>query len=116
MRDFMREVDKRGYRVDYIGVHWYGGTDPKSFKSKMKKIHEKYGRHPLLITEFSPADWNTGGDIGKNKHKPAAVLAFMKDVVPWMEEQDWTQGIRGFLSISIVLRERVPRYLIQGAI
>jgi hypothetical protein len=96
MRDFMREVDKRGYRVDYIGVHWYGGTDPKSFKSKMKKIHEKYGRRPLLITEFSPADWNTGGDIGKNKHKPAAVLAFMKDVVPWMEEQDWIAGYSWF--------------------
>jgi hypothetical protein len=96
MRDFMREVEKRGYRVDYIGVHWYGGTDPKSFKSKMKTIYEKYGKRPLLITEFAPADWKTGGDIDKNKHKPAAVLAFMKDVVPWMEAQDWIAGYAWF--------------------
>ena len=33
MRDFMREADKRNYRMDYIGVHWYGGTSPRSFKN-----------------------------------------------------------------------------------
>ncbi len=31
MKDFMREVDKKGYRVDYIGVHWYGGTNSSAF-------------------------------------------------------------------------------------
>jgi hypothetical protein len=96
MRDFMKEADKRGYRVDYIGVHWYGGANAASFKAKMKKIYEKYGNRPLLITEFSPADWKTGGNIKKNKHKPAAVLAFMKDVLPWMEQQDWIAGYSWF--------------------
>jgi len=28
MRDFMHEADKRNYRIDYIGVHWYGSTSP----------------------------------------------------------------------------------------
>lgn len=96
MRDFMTEVDKRGFRVDYIGVHWYGGTDASGFKAKMKKIYEKYGKRPLLITEFAPADWKTGGDIKKHKHKPEAVLAFMKDVLPWMEQQDWIAGYSWF--------------------
>jgi hypothetical protein len=96
MRDFMKEADKRGYRVDYIGVHWYGGTDAAGFKAKMKKIYEKYGRRPLLITEFAPADWKTGGDIKKHKHKPESVLKFMKDVLPWMEEQDWISGYSWF--------------------
>jgi hypothetical protein len=96
MRDFIKEADKRGYRVDYIGVHWYGGTDAAGFKAKMKRIYEKYGKRPLLITEFAPADWKTGGDIKKHKHKPDAVLAFMKDVLPWMEQQDWITGYSWF--------------------
>lgn len=96
MRDFMKEADKRGYRVDYIGVHWYGGTDAAGFRGKMKRIYEKYGKRPLLITEFAPADWKTGGDIKKHKHKPESVLKFMKEVLPWMEEQDWIAGYSWF--------------------
>jgi hypothetical protein len=96
MVDFMKEVDERGYRVDYIGVHWYGGTNAESFKKKMKTIYEKYGKRPLLITEFAPADWKTGGDISKHHLKPAAVLEFMQDVLPWMEQQDWIAGYAWF--------------------
>lgn len=96
MRDFITEVDKRGYRVDYIGVHCYGGTSAKHFKAKMKRIYEKYGKRPLLITEFAPADWKTGGNIKKNKHSPAKVLKFMKEVLPWLEKQDWIAGYSWF--------------------
>ena len=52
MRDFMQEADRRQFRIDYIGVHWYGSPDPASFKAKMMRIYEKYGRRPLLITEL----------------------------------------------------------------
>ncbi len=96
MRDFMREVDQRGYRVDYIGVHWYGGTNVEAFQAKMRRIYEKYGRRPLLITEFAPADWQTRGDPTRNRHSPSAVLAFAKRVLPWMEEQDWIAGYAWF--------------------
>lgn len=95
MRDFMREIDRRGYRVDYIGVHWYGGTNPLSFKAKMRRIYEKYGRRPLLITEFAPADWRAKSP-GENRHTPARVLAFMKDALPWIEQQDWIAGYAWF--------------------
>lgn len=95
MRDFMTEVDKRGYRVDYVGAHWYGGTSAKSFETKMRRIYEKYGKRPLLITEFAPADWKAKSPE-KNRHNPAKVLAFMKDVLPWMEEQDWIAGYAWF--------------------
>lgn len=96
MRDFMREADKRGYRVDYIGTHWYGGTNATAFKAKMRRIYEKYGNRPLLITEFAPADWKTGGDMSKHRHTPAQVLAFMKEVLPWIEQQDWILGYAWF--------------------
>jgi len=95
MRDFMREADKRGYRVDYIGTHWYGGTSARYFKEKMRRIYEKYGRRPLLITEFAPADWKAKSPE-KNRHSPARVLAFMKEVLPWLEEQDWITGYAWF--------------------
>lgn len=96
MRDFMQAADARGYRIDYIGVHWYGGTRSSDFKARMRRIYEKYGKRPLLITEFAPADWKTGGDIRKHRHTPAQVLAFMKDVLPWMEAQDWIAGYAWF--------------------
>lgn len=96
MRDFMKEADKRGYRVDYVGVHWYGGSSPKEFKDKLLRIYEKYGKRPLLITEFAPANWKTNGDMTKNKHTTAKVLAFAKEVLPWMEKQDWIAGYAWF--------------------
>lgn len=95
MRDFMTEADKRGYRVDYIGVHWYGGTSAANFKKKMIRIYKKYGKRPLLITEFAPADWKAKTPE-QNRHKPARVLAFMKDVLPWMHEQNWIAGYAWF--------------------
>lgn len=96
MRDFMREADRRGYRVDYTGVHWYGGCNAEAFKAKLRRIHEKYGRRPLLITEFAPAEWRTQGDFLKNRHTPEKVLAFAKEVLPWMERQDWIAGYAWF--------------------
>jgi hypothetical protein len=95
MRDFMNEADKRGYRVDYIGTHWYGGTSAASFKRTMIKIYEKYGKRPLLVTEFSPADWSAKS-AAEHKHSEAAVLDFAKEVLPWMERQNWIAGYAWF--------------------
>ena len=91
MRDFMTEADRLGYRVDYTGVHWYGGTNVPDFKAKMRRIYEKYGSRPILITEFAPADWEAK-TFAQNRHKPHLVLAFMKEVLPWLEKQDWVAG------------------------
>jgi len=96
MPTFMREADRRGLRVDYIGTHGYPGPNAKAFKVKLQRIYEKYGRRPLLITEFGVADWNTGGDIRKNRYKQAQVLTFMKEILPWMERQDWIAGYAWF--------------------
>ncbi|HEX8916725.1 MAG TPA: glycosyl hydrolase [Humisphaera sp.] len=96
MPAFMAEADKRGLRVDYVGVHHYGGPGAEAFKAKLKRIHEKYGKRPLLVTEFAVADWKTGGDLAKHRYTPAQVLKFMKEVVPWMERQDWIAGYAWF--------------------
>jgi hypothetical protein len=96
MPHFMSEVDRLGLRVDYIGTHGYPGPNAKAFKTKLERIYEKYGHRPLLITEFAVADWNTGGDISKNRFTQAQVLTFMKELLPWMERQDWILGYAWF--------------------
>ena len=95
MRDFMREADKRNYRIDYIGVHWYGSTSPRAFKERMVQVYEAYGRRPLLISEFAVADWGAK-TVDQNSHSPEEVLKFMKNVLPWMEKQNWIAGYSWF--------------------
>lgn len=96
MPAFMKEADQRGLRIDYIGTHGYPGPNAAAFKIKLRRIFEKYGRRPLLITEFGVADWNTGGDITKHRYTQAQVLQFMKELLPWMERQDWIAGYAWF--------------------
>jgi len=95
MRDFMREADKRNYRIDYIGVHWYGSTSPRAFKERMVQVYEAYGRRPLLISEFAVADWGAK-NVDQNSHSPKEVLKFMKNVLPWIEKQNWIAGYSWF--------------------
>jgi hypothetical protein len=95
MRDFMKVADQRGYRMDYIGVHWYGGPSPSAFKQRMIDIYKTYGERPLLITEFALADWGAKTP-DKNSITQQDVLSFMKNVLPWMERQNWIAGYAWF--------------------
>jgi len=93
---FMEQANEMNLRVDAIGVHHYGGPNPDGFKLKLKLIHEKF-HLPLLITEMAVADWNAKNKTpADNKHTPEKVLRFMKEVLPWMEEQDWILGYAWF--------------------
>jgi hypothetical protein len=31
MDEFMTEAHRRGYKMDYIAIHWYGNTSPNAF-------------------------------------------------------------------------------------
>lgn len=95
MPDFMAEASKRNYRVDYIGVHWYGGANFATFKDTMKEIYETYDRRPLLITEFAVADWDCDC-CERNRHSQKRVLEFMKHTLPWLERQEWVIGYAWF--------------------
>ncbi len=91
---FMQGVEERGYRVDYMCVHNYGGGNAESFKNLIKSIYDKYQR-PILITEFAIADWNAKSPAD-NKLTAAKALAFMKEVLPWLEEQEYVYGYAWF--------------------
>jgi len=98
MQEFMAGAasTERCNRVDWIGVHWYGGASFASFVTAMESIYHTHGlRRPLWITEFAPADWNAKTVAG-NKWSSAAVLAFMKQALPWLETTDWIAGYAWF--------------------
>jgi hypothetical protein len=96
MLDFMEEAEADCLRMEYIALHWYGAANAKEFKNQMRVAYQLYGsRRPLLITEFAPADWNAKAPED-NKWSQARVLAFMKEVLPWLEEQDMVAGYAWF--------------------
>ena len=94
LEKFMGKVEELGYRVDYICVHNYGGGNAETFKQNMIDIFGKYNR-PLIITEFAVADF-TANTPSENRHNPAKILQFMKDVLPWLEETEFIYGYAWF--------------------
>lgn len=91
---FMKEVEARKYRVDYICVHNYGGGDPAAFKAFIENIHNKYHR-PIIITEFAVAHFGIDRPEA-NHHSPEKVYNFMKEVLPWLEATEYVYGYAWF--------------------
>jgi hypothetical protein len=84
MRAFMEGVDMQKLRVDFVCVHSYGGTDANAFMNRLEQVHKQFKR-PLWITEFAVGDWEAKS-VAQNRHKPALVLKFMKEVLPRLEK------------------------------
>ena len=90
MHSFMADSKKFCKRVDWVGIHWYGGANFELFAESMEAYHMLYGR-PIVITEFAPADWSAL-TVEQNRNSKAEVLAFMKLALPWLEAQHWIAG------------------------
>lgn len=55
--EFMDQADARGYRVDFVAVHYYrGGSTANQLFNWLRDIHLRTGR-PLWVTE-----WNNGAN------------------------------------------------------
>ncbi len=94
--DFVNQIESKGLYMDYIAVHWYGFADVNGFQSQMLSIYQTYNEQwPLLITEFAPADWSAK-TVEENRFSQQQVLAFMQEVLPWIEAQDWIDGYAWF--------------------
>jgi hypothetical protein len=94
MKAFMEGVKKQKLRVDYVCVHSYGGTDANAFLNRLESIHKLYDR-PLWITEFACGDWEAKS-VAENRHKPEAVLKFMKQVLPKLEKCSYVERYAWF--------------------
>jgi Glycosyl hydrolase catalytic core len=53
MQSFMKGVQANGYRVDWVGVHWYGGASFPAFCAKMMEFHQLYQR-PFSLPSLHP--------------------------------------------------------------
>lgn len=87
MKGFMARVEEKGYRVDFICVHWYGGANAQSLIDHLKSIHDLYNR-PIWLTEFAPADWSASSPETSKVTKTKA-LAFMQQILPALEGMDY---------------------------
>jgi hypothetical protein len=87
MRTFMRVANKRGYRVNFICLHCYGGPNAKGFLNTLKRIHRLYHR-PLWITEFAVADWHATKKR-PNIYSPQVIAKFMRAVLPAMNRMPY---------------------------
>ncbi len=96
LQDFMRQAQARGYRVDFVCVHWYGGPNADSLVKYLKKVHELYGK-PIWITEFGVGDWKAPSRA-ENKHSPKTVLRFMREVLPKLDALDFVERYAWFPS------------------
>ncbi|MFW2480277.1 MAG: glycoside hydrolase family protein [Lentimonas sp.] len=96
MRQFMKEIDKRGYRVDFIAMHAYPGKDADSFIERVDQIHKLYGR-PIWITEFAVGDWEANANK-KNRHSVDEVYEFMRKVIPALESRRHVERYAWFSS------------------
>lgn len=93
-KPFMKAVEAKHMRVDFVCVHSYGGPNAKAFLARLKKIHELYHR-PIWITEFAVADWKAKKE-GHNRFTPEQVQAFMKAVLPALDRLPWVQRYAWF--------------------
>jgi len=67
-----------GCTMDFQAIHWYNNATADEFKAYMTQAHQRSGKN-LWITEFMLQD------------SEAAQIAFLQNVMPWMDSQDWIE-------------------------
>jgi Glycosyl hydrolase catalytic core. len=72
MLDFMLGAIKNNYRVDFVCMHNYGGTNPQAFLDKVDRVYNLY-KKPIWITEFAVGDW-TATTPAANKYSQRMFL------------------------------------------
>jgi len=87
MKAFMKGVEERKLRVDFLCMHSYGGLDAEALVRRIQAFSDAHGRRPVWLTEFAVADWSAK-TREQNRYKPEQVLAFMRKVMPKLESLD----------------------------
>lgn len=92
---FMSGAGQKGYRVDFIALHWYGGdfTTPDAvaqLKSYVQAVHNRYHK-PIWLTEFALADFSNGTRYPTDQQQAAFVTAATKmlDGLPYLQRYAW---------------------------
>ena len=83
MKAFMKGVDERQLRVDFVTMHSYGGPNADALMKRLATVHEMFGR-PLWITEFAVGDWNAKSRA-ENKYRPEQIVEFFGNLLPQLD-------------------------------
>jgi Glycosyl hydrolase catalytic core len=92
---FMTGAASRGYRVDFIAVHWYGrnpATAVRDLAAYLQAIHDRYHR-PIWLTEFALADFS-----GAQQHYAPRTeqAAFAAEAVPLLDRLSYVERYAWF--------------------
>jgi RNA polymerase sigma factor (sigma-70 family) len=93
---FMAGAKARGYRVDFITVHWYGGdfaTGPavQELESYLQAIYARY-HLPIWLTEFALTSYSGGTATFPTEAQQAAFLSAatkMLDGLSYVQRYAW---------------------------
>jgi hypothetical protein len=92
---FMTGARQKGYRVDFIALHWYGGdfTTPDAvaqLRSYLQAVYDRYHK-PVWLTEFALTDFSHGTRLPTDAQQAAFVTAAAKmlDGLPWLQRYAW---------------------------
>ncbi|AVT36958.1 glycoside hydrolase family protein [Plantactinospora sp. BB1] len=75
---FISGARARGYRVDFIALHWYGGdfvtaNAVNQLRQYLQAVYQRY-RLPIWLTEFALIDFSNGGTRFPGEQQQAAFL------------------------------------------
>ncbi|MDX6766001.1 MAG: glycoside hydrolase family protein [Candidatus Methylacidiphilales bacterium] len=90
---FMRQSMERGYRIDFVCVHYYESnfSDPIEGSKKLKAFLESvYGLYnkPIWLTEFALSNWKTPAHPDQQRAYMEAVLPMLESL-PFVERYAW---------------------------
>ncbi|MEC3997805.1 sigma-70 family RNA polymerase sigma factor [Actinacidiphila sp. DG2A-62] len=92
---FMSGARAKGYRVDFIALHWYGGdfTTPDAvaqLRSYLQAVYDRYHK-PIWLTEFALIDFSHGTRFPTDQQQAAFVTAAAKmlDGLPYLQRYAW---------------------------
>jgi hypothetical protein len=91
---FMTGAAARGYRVDFITLHWYGsdfttGPAVSQLQSYLQAVYDRYHK-PIWLTEFGLANFGTGAfPAGAQQAAFVAAATTMLDRLPYVQRYAW---------------------------
>lgn len=91
---FMKGVQDKGLRVDFICIHRYmtsynhPGASTRSLKDYLQRIYALYHK-PIWITEFALANWKVAATAEQQQ-------AFAKEVLPMLESLPYVERYAWF--------------------
>jgi len=95
---FMKEADKRGYRVDFIALHWYWDIRGKDAVPNLRKFLEgAYARFqkPVWLTEFGAMEQE-----GTPPLTEPEVAAFVREAIPMLESLPFLERYAWFATYT----------------